>query len=51
MAALTAPALTSLRQPLDEAARVLVRLLADRIAGEPAEGVLLAPQLIARESA
>ncbi len=50
MAALVAPALTSVRQPLDEAAQVLVRLLAERIRGEPPEGVLLGAELIVRES-
>jgi DNA-binding LacI/PurR family transcriptional regulator len=51
MAALAWPSLTSVRQPLDEAARVLVRLLDDRLAGRPAEGVLLEPELVIRESA
>jgi DNA-binding LacI/PurR family transcriptional regulator len=49
-AALVWPSLTSVRQPLDEAARVLVRLLADRIRGAPPEGVLLEPELVVRES-
>lgn len=51
MASLVSPALTTIRQPLDEAARVLVRLLSDRIRGEPPEGVLLGGELVLRESA
>lgn len=50
IAPLLSPPLTSVRQPLEEAARVLVRLLADRIRGRPTEGVLLQPELVVRES-
>ena len=50
-AAVVSPALTSVRQPLEEAARVLVRLLTDRIQGRGPEGVLLEPELVLRESA
>lgn len=50
-ASLVSPSLTTIRQPLDEAARVLVRLLEDRIRGEPPEGVLLGGELVIRESA
>jgi DNA-binding LacI/PurR family transcriptional regulator len=51
IAPLVSPALTSVRQPLEEVAQVLIRLLADRISGGPPEGVLLAPELVLRESA
>jgi DNA-binding LacI/PurR family transcriptional regulator len=51
IAPLVSPPLSSVRQPLEEAARVLVRLLASRIKGEPHEGILLQPELVLRESA
>ena len=50
MAALVSPSLSSVHQPLDEAARVLVRLLAERIRGKSPDGVLLEPELVVRES-
>jgi DNA-binding LacI/PurR family transcriptional regulator len=51
IAPLVSPPLSSVRQPLETAARVLARLLADRIRGGPPEGVLIQPELILRESA
>jgi DNA-binding LacI/PurR family transcriptional regulator len=51
VAALLSPSLTSVHQPLEEAAQVLVRLLADRLRGAPPEGILLQPELVLRESA
>jgi DNA-binding LacI/PurR family transcriptional regulator len=51
LAPLLSPPLTSVRQPLEEVGRVLVRLLADRIRGAEPEGVLLEPELVRRESA
>jgi len=51
IAPLVSPPLTSVRQPLEVAARVLVRLLGDRIRGAPPEGVLIQPELVLRESA
>lgn len=51
-AAFTAPALTTLRQPLVEVARQIVRLLVARIAEATPDpkGVLVAPQLVVRAS-
>lgn len=51
IAPLVSPPLSSVRQPLEEAAQVLVRLLADRIKGGSHEGILLRPELVLRESA
>ncbi|MEU1538778.1 LacI family DNA-binding transcriptional regulator [Actinacidiphila glaucinigra] len=52
-AALVQPSLTTLRQPLTEVGRAVIRLLTARLAGGPpatSEYVLLAPELIVRES-
>lgn len=52
-AAMVTPALTSIRQPLEDIGRTVMRLLVARLEGrapEPA-GVLLAPTLVIRESA
>ncbi|MFB6981808.1 LacI family DNA-binding transcriptional regulator [Streptomyces scopuliridis] len=51
-AALLSPSLSSLRQPLEEVGRACTRLLLTRIAdpGGTTEHVLLAPELIVRES-
>jgi DNA-binding LacI/PurR family transcriptional regulator len=51
IAPLVSPPLSSVRQPLEEVARTLVRMLADRIEGAPPEGVLVQPELMLRESA
>jgi len=51
LAPLLSPPLTSVRQPLEETGRVLVKLLAGRIRGDAPEGVLLEPELVLRESA
>jgi DNA-binding LacI/PurR family transcriptional regulator len=51
IAPLMSPPLTSVKQPLEVAARVLARLLGDRIRGGPPEGVLIQPELVLRESA
>lgn len=47
------PALTSVRQPLEDVGRIVVRLLTARLADASAapEGVLLSPRLIIRDSA
>jgi LacI family transcriptional regulator len=46
------PGLTSVRQPLDEVARVLVDLMVHRLSnpGEPPQTMLLHPQLVVRDS-
>ncbi|WP_225833735.1 LacI family DNA-binding transcriptional regulator [Streptomyces sp. NK08204] len=52
-ASMVTPALTSIRQPLDEIGRTIMRLLVARLRGQtprPA-GVLLPPSLVVRESA
>jgi LacI family transcriptional regulator len=51
-AALLAPGLSSVRQPLHEVGRACIRLLMDRIGAPDAEAehVLLAPELVVRES-
>ncbi|MGQ0848807.1 MAG: LacI family DNA-binding transcriptional regulator [Actinomycetota bacterium] len=51
-AALSIPGLTSVRQPFDEVAEMLVGLLVDRLAGQgqPPRTVLLAPRLVTRAS-
>jgi LacI family transcriptional regulator len=52
-AAMVVPALTSLRQPLDEIGRIIMRLLVARLDGQTPQpsGVLLPPSLVIRESA
>lgn len=45
------PPLTTLRQPIEQAAHEIVRLLLAQLRGEPARSVLLAPQLVIRQSA
>ena len=52
MAPFLHPPLTSVRQPISEVGRALVRLLLDRLSPEPAapQGVLLRPALIVRSS-
>lgn len=52
-ASMVTPALTSIRQPLDEIGRTIMRLLVRRLSGLPPEpaGVLLAPSLVVRDSA
>ncbi len=50
-AAFTVPALTTMRQPLDEVASAAAELILDRIAGgEGARGVVLSPELKVRSS-
>ncbi len=52
MAQFLHPPLTSVRQPISEVGRTMVRLLLDRLSPEPAapEGILLRPSLIVRPS-
>ena len=52
-ASMVTPALTSIRQPLDEIGRAVMRLLVSRLDGRTPQpsGVLLAPTLVVRESA
>jgi DNA-binding LacI/PurR family transcriptional regulator len=52
-ASMVTPALTSIRQPLDEIGRTVMRLLIARLRGQAPKpgGVLLAPSLVVRESA
>jgi DNA-binding LacI/PurR family transcriptional regulator len=50
LAGVFSPALTTIRQNIPEAAKVLVTTLIQRIAGEPAESTLLPVQLIVRDS-
>lgn len=50
LAGVFSPALTTVRQNIPEAAKVLVTTLIERIAGEPAESTLLPVQLIVRDS-
>lgn len=50
LSALTSPALTTVRQDPALAGEHLVEVLTAAIAGRPAESVLLAPQLVVRES-
>lgn len=45
------PPLTTLRQPIEQVAREIVELLLAQLRGEPARSVLLAPELITRQSA
>ncbi|MEO3842054.1 MULTISPECIES: LacI family DNA-binding transcriptional regulator [unclassified Streptomyces] len=51
-AAVVSPALTSVRQPLDEIGRTVMRLLVGRLQNQPPTDthVLLEPQLVVRES-
>lgn len=51
IATTTEPALTTVRQPLEQVAREMVRLLLLRIEGEPAESVVLPTTLVRRGSA
>ncbi|GAA4616117.1 LacI family DNA-binding transcriptional regulator [Actinoallomurus liliacearum] len=50
-ASLISPRMSSIRQPLDEVARRVVSLLTARVQGSdsPPEGVMLRPELVARE--
>lgn len=50
LAAHVMPALTTVRQDLEQAARIMVDLLFRRIDGEAAESVRLPPQLVVRQS-
>lgn len=47
----TSPPLTTVRQPLDEVARALVRLLLQRIDGAPAQSIVIPTALVRRGSA
>lgn len=51
LAQLTQPPLTTIRQDIEGAARMLVDLLLRRIAGADTQSVQFAPQLVVRESA
>jgi DNA-binding LacI/PurR family transcriptional regulator len=51
VAAHTAPPLTTIRQDVGRGARLLVELLLARIAGESVGSVMMAPELILRETA
>lgn len=48
LAAHTAPPLTTIRQPIEDGAALMVDLLFRRIAGEDAASVVLAPELVVR---
>ncbi len=52
-AELAAPALTSIRQPLDEVGRSVIRMIVGQLSGArpPRQGVLLEPTLVVRDSA
>jgi DNA-binding LacI/PurR family transcriptional regulator len=52
-AELAAPGLTSLRQPLDEVGRSVIRMIVGQLSGAspPRQGVLLQPTLVVRDSA
>lgn len=52
VASLLLPPLSSVRQPLEDVARVIVRLLVEQLdrSAQAAEGVLLPPQLVVRDS-
>ncbi len=52
-AELAAPALTSVRQPLDEVGRSVVQIVVGQLSGAtaPQQGVLLEPSLVVRDSA
>ena len=51
MAVTTDPPLTTVRQPIEEVAREMVRMLLLRIDGEPTESVVLPTTLVRRGSA
>jgi DNA-binding LacI/PurR family transcriptional regulator len=51
VASLLLPPLSSVRQPLEDVARAIVRLLVEQLdrGAQSAEGVLLPPQLVVRD--
>lgn len=51
LASFVRPALTTIRQPIEDVAHEIIRLLLARMAGQPPEGVLLEPELVVRSSA